>query len=508
MYYQQGMLIWDINMKNKKEKIKDDILIFLFFWMVTFAIIVNRYLNNLDEVWVFNTARNIANGLLPYRDFNLVTTPGLPILCGIFLKIFGTEMVVMRILASILSATIMFYIYKILNILEIKKDYIIIILAMIFSLFVEHFCIDYNFAILLIALIILKIELSNYKKTNNLLQFNVKRELILGILAGISITMKQTTGICFSIVFIGYKILAVRKKEEFKQFLKISLTRFLGVAIPVMLLILYLIYNEIIGDFFDYTILGIKEFKNNIPYYNLLKGDLKLLAVIVPLGIIIAFYKSIKERNMILTILFAYSISTIIVVYPISDNIHFLIGGTIGIITLVYMLKLLINKYFDEVINNEKLLKFIEIVTIVIISFMLVVSLYKIIGYLGDCDNYKLQNFKYIPVYDDMEECIQKVDDYILKQGQEVYILAARACIYMIPINRYNKNYDMFLIGNIGSKGSGGIIEELKSKENIKLLLLNNERNLNWQTPLDVIKYVKENYNKTDEIEIFDVYEK
>ena len=120
----------------------------------------------------------------------------------------------------------------------------------------------------------------------------------------------------------------------------------------------------------------------------------------------------------------------------------------------------------------------------------------------------KPEDFYYIPVYDDMEECIQKVDDYILKQGQEVYILDARAGIYMITINRYNKNYDMFLIGNIGSKGSGGIIEELKSKENIKLLLLNNERNLNWQTPLDVIKYVKENYNKTDEIEIFDVYEK
>lgn len=495
-------------MKNKNVKIKGNILMLLFWGMVAFAIIVNRYLNNLDEVWVFNTARNIANGLLPYRDFNLVTTPGLPIVCGIFLKIFGTEMIVMRILASVLSATIMFYIYKILNILEVKKDYIIIILAMIFSLFVEHFCIDYNFAILLIALIILKSELKNYKKTNNFFEFNIKREILLGILAGISITMKQTTGICFSIVFIGYKILAVRNKKDFKQFLKICITRTLGVIIPVTILILYLIQNEIIGDFIDYTILGIKEFKNSIPYYNLLKGDLKLLAVIVPLGIIIAFYKSIKEKNMILAILFAYSVSTIIVVYPISDDIHFLIGGTIGIITLVYMLKLLINKYFDEIINNEKMLKFIEIITIVIISFMLVISLYKIIRYLENCANYKLQNFNYIPVYDDMAESIQKVDDYILNQEHEVYILDARAGIYMIPINRYNKNYDMFLIGNIGSKGSEGVIEDLKSKENVKLLLLNNERNLNWQTPLDVIKYVKENYSKTGEIEIFDVYEK
>ncbi len=495
-------------MKNKNVKIKDDILMLLLFWMIAFAIIINRYLNNLDEVWVFNTARNIANGLLPYRDFNLVTTPGLPILCGMFLKIFGTEMIVMRILASIISALIIFYIYKILDILEVKKDYIIITLAMFFILFVEYFCIDYNFAILLIALIILKIELKNYKNTENFFEFNVKREILLGILAGISITMKQTTGICFAIVFIGYKILAVRNKDNLKQFAKICLTRTLGVIIPVIILIVYLAHNEIIGDFIDYTILGIKEFKNSIPYYNLFKGDFKLLAVIVPLGIIFSFYKSIKEKNMILTILFAYSISTIIVVYPISDDIHFLIGGTIGIITVVYMVKLLINKYFYETVNNEKILNFIEIITIIIISFMLVISLYKIIGYLENCDNYKLQNFKYIPVYDDMEESIKRVDDYILNQEQEVYILDARAGIYMIPINRYNKNYDMFLIGNIGSKGSNGVIADLKSKDNVKILLLNNEQNLNWQTPLDVIKYVKENYNKTDEIEIFDVYEK
>ena len=125
------------------KKIKNDLLVFLFFWIVAFTVIVNRYLNNLDEVWVFNSARNIANGLLPYRDFNLVTTPGLPILCGIFLKAFGTEMIVMRVLASILNATIMLYVYKILDILEIKKDYMLIILAMIFSLFVKYFCISF-----------------------------------------------------------------------------------------------------------------------------------------------------------------------------------------------------------------------------------------------------------------------------------------------------------------------------------------------------------------------------
>ena len=195
-------------------------------------------------------------------------------------------------------------------------------------------------------------------------------------------------------------------------------------------------------------------------------------------------------------------------IYPISDEIHFLIGGTIAIILVIYMTKLLVNKYFNGIFNNEKMLKFTKTITNIIIIFVLLLSFYKIIGYLRICNNYNTQNFKYIPVSENLIESIKEVDDYILRQEQEVYILDARAGVYMIPINRYNKNYDMFLIGNLGGEGSNGIIEDLQSKENAKLLLLSNEHNLNWQTPLDIIKYVKQNYNKIEKIGSFDVYEK
>ena len=76
----------------------------------------------------------------------------------------------------------------------------------------------------------------------------------------------------------------------------------------------------------------------------------------------------------------------------------------------------------------------------------------------------------------------------------------------MIPINRYNKNYDMFNKGNFGGKGSKGIIEDLQSKENITLLILKNKRNLNWQTPIEVIEYIQQKYEKTGDIEIFDIW--
>lgn len=492
------------------KKYREDILVFVFFVITTSAIILIRNLNNLDEVWIFNTARNIANGLLPYKDFNLVTTPGLPIFCGIILKIFGTEMLIMRIMAIIINSLIMFMTYKILKAFEIKKEFSLLISMVIMRLFMESMCIDYNFLILLIALITLYIELKSYKKSNNIFEYDLRKEILLGILAGLSITMKQTTGICFVIAFIGYKLLAVRNKQDLKLFLKIAVTRFLVCMLPLIILLIYLLCNNIMNEFIDYAIWGIKDFSNSISYLNLLKGKLSILAILVPITIIISLYISIRKNNHIITILFAYSVSTIVVVYPISDNVHFLIAGTITIITGIYLLKELYENKFKGILEKSIIIwieNFMKALILILILIMIGVSTYKLINYIINFKEYtSLENFKYIPVSKELEEQIIKVDNYIEKQENDVYIVDARAAIYMIPINRYNKNYDMFLKGNIGSKGSKGIIEDLQSKENITLLILKDKRSLNWQTPIDVIEYIQNKYEITGEIEGFEIW--
>lgn len=492
------------------KKYREDILVFVFFVITTSAIILTRNLNNLDEVWIFNMARNIANGLLPYKDFNLVTTPGLPLFCGIILKIFGTEMLIMRIMAIITNSFIMFIIYKILKIFKIKKAFSLLISIIIMKLLIESMCIDYNFIILLIALITLYIELKTYKQNNNIFEYNLKKEILLGILAGLSITMKQTTGICFVIAFIGYKLLAVRNKEDFRSVLKISIIRFLSSMIPVIILLIYLLCNNIMSEFIDYTILGIKDFSNSISYLNLLKSKLSILAILVPITIIISLYIAIRKNNHIITILFAYSVSTIVVVYPISDNVHFLIAGTITIITGIYLLNELYENKFKGILEKSIIIwieNFIKALIIILILIMVGVSIYRLINYIINFKEYKnLENFKYIPVSKELEEHIMKVDKYLEEQQNDVYIVDARAAIYMIPINRYNKNYDMFNKGNFGDKGSKGIIEDLQSKENITLLILKDKRNLNWQIPIDVIEYVQNKYEKIGEIEGFEIW--
>ena len=493
------------------KKNKDDIINIVLFGIVIFVIVIKRELNNLDEIWIFNMARNVANGLLPYKDFSMIITPGLPILCGGILKIFGTEMFVMRILAVMVNTVIIFLVYKILKLLDINKYVSTGIALLISSLFIKCFCIDYNFIILMIALINLYFELKNYNKTQNVFKYNIKMEILLGILAGISITMKQTTGISLAVTFIGYKLLVVRSKDEFKHFIKIAITRLIAVMIPVLLLILYLLCNGIMGEFIDYAILGINDFSNSKPYTNLLKGELRYLAVLVPLTITSLFIMSMKRNDNILTILFAYSISTIIVVYPIADTIHFLIAGTIAMIAGIYMLaKLYMSKVNGKIEKKEQIWieSFIRAMVIISAIIIFLASIYVTINILIKIDKYKtLENFKYIPVSENLEERISKVGQFI-KDKNEVYILDPSAALYMIPLNRYNKNYDMFMKGNFGAKGSNGLIEDLATKENATILILNDKYSMNWATPVDVIQYIKNNYTKCGEIEIFDIYEK
>ena len=48
------------------KKILKDLAIFCILAIIIAGIILPRELNNLDEIWNFNFARNIANGLMPY----------------------------------------------------------------------------------------------------------------------------------------------------------------------------------------------------------------------------------------------------------------------------------------------------------------------------------------------------------------------------------------------------------------------------------------------------------
>lgn len=547
-------------MKEKSKRLICNISIFLIIALAIAVVVIPKAIGNLDELWNFNFANNVENGLVPYRDFNMVQTPLLPMVNAIFLAIFGNELIVMRILACLLCAGILFTFYKILNLLKANKGISLFVVMALFYMLKDYFCMDYNFAVLFVTLIIIYIELrrnlynkeninaieigdaieslntnkncsqsSTNKETkennktdlkNNKLN-NWKTDLILGILAGICIMLKQSTGAIVTIALLGYNLLLVRSKEEFTQYLKSTGIKILGVLIPVAIIFIYLAINGAVDDFWDYCIAGIKTFTNKIPYSRLLDNEklyIKILSIVAPITFMGTFLYSVFKRNKTFLIISSLSIASFSAVYPIADEVHFLIGilptGIIICVILDFLIKAIvrgISKLINKISNREKYINiWLEYFLIFMVIGITVWYGYKSIpnikDYFANCKN-DVKHFANIVITDYTYQKIQAMDYFIKSQDKPVYILDAEAALYQIPLDIYYKDYDMFLIGNIGSKGEEGQIEKLQKDTNKIVIIKSDGVSLNWQNPNKVREYVKQNMDYKYSILYFDVYE-
>ena len=557
-------------MKEKSKRLICNVSIFLIIALAIAVVVIPKAIGNLDELWNFNFANNVEKGLVPYRDFNMVQTPLLPMVNAIFLAIFGDELIVMRILACLLCAGILFALYKILNLLKANKGISLFAVIALFYMLKDYFCMDYNFAILFVILIIIYIELkrnlninenhnqsnankekhANNKKDlkNNKLD-NWKTDLILGILAGICIMLKQSTGVIVTIALLGYNLLLVCSKEEFIQYLKSTGIKILGVLIPITIIFIYLAVNGAVDDFWDYCIAGIKTFTNKISYSRLLYNEklyIKILSIVAPITFMGTFLYSVLKKNKMFLIISSLSIASFSAAYPIADEVHFLIGilptGIIICIILDFLIKAIIreiSKFLNKIssdttksnninlvkdeqenkdknkeekqLNREKYLNiwleyFLIFMVIGITAWYGYKSIPNIKEYFANCKN-DVKHFANIVITDYTYQKIQTMDYFIKSQDKPVYILDAEAALYQIPLDIYHKDYDMFLIGNIGSKGEDGQIEKLQKDKNKIVIIKSDGVSLNWQNPNKVREYIKQNMDYKYSILYFDVYE-
>ena len=495
---------------KKKMEIIENFVVFVFIFLFCFSIIFSNSIGDLDELWNYNFARNVADGLVPYKDFNMVQTPLLPFICAIFLKVIGNKLLVMRILAVIMQTVIYYLAYYFLR--KYSKDVPLSVFSVIALMTIckDIFTIDYNYAVMLVGLIAMIIELNHFKAKEEQFDIGFKYNFLLGILLGLAILFKHTTGIILCIGALGYKVFEVRSKENIKSFFKMLGIRLLGIMVPILVFILYLLITKSFGSFIDYAILGVKHFTNTISYKSLFDIKIvKMFAILVPIVIvclfIIQFIKDLKWVN----ILFGYSLATFACTFPISDKIHFMIGSFISIISGILLLILMIN-YF---ITTDKIKKIKLTILTFFAIFLVLTTGYKSIqvinkDFIMKEKETELNHLEGIIRNDGLRGRIKYIDEYILSkeaEGKKVLILDAEACIYYIPLNRYNKNYDMFLIGNLGNNGEDKLIEEIKSSENTLFLI--KEDNVNWQTPHKVRNYVIKNRTLVDKKSIFYVYE-
>ena len=110
--------------------------------------------------------------------------------------------------------------------------------------------------------------------------------------------------------------------------------------IPIITMFGYLIGNHAFDDFISYTIKGTLGFSNSISYRTLINFDIVgLLAILVPITILLTWYQCvIREKTKERYYLLVYGIAIFVIAFPISNEIHFLIGAMPIIILILYQL--------------------------------------------------------------------------------------------------------------------------------------------------------------------------
>lgn len=433
--------------KNKYQIIE---LIIIFIITLLFNLICLTPVH--DEIWNYGFSYNIASGLIPYKDFNMVITPLFPLLGALFLTIFGKNIISYYIFNSIICIIIFYQIKRFTP----KSYYIVYSIFLFFSLP------NYNVFCLLLLYILMTME---DKKTNHYL---------IGIVLGLTFLTKQTIGLylCIPTLFI----------KDFKNMFK----RFIGFLIPIIFLLIYLISNNILYPFIDYVFLGVSSFaKNNFNYYT-------SCLIILIISIVYLIYKYIKTKDIKLLYLLCFEG----VAFPIIDPYHVMIPF---IPTISYFLK--------DLNLNKKIIQtsFLIFITI-IFSFNIYQLTTPKYSYPNNLEVYKYRKFniEVIKSINEIKEYLSSTDSQIFIIDMYAYLLKLESSI---PINKY----DLLNDGNLGKNGEFKIINEIDSicqKEKCTFLLNEKEltKRISQYNP-QILNYVDTTYKKVNNIRGITIYQ-
>lgn len=144
----------------------------------------------------------------------------------------------------------------------------------------------------------------------------------------------------------------------------------------------------------------------------------------------------------------------------------------------------------------------------VLVSLAMIIILTQFFYPKGTYIRSQLPVYKGLHISSELENHIANVDNYImtaLEKGENVYIMDSSSTVYSIPINKYTKDIDMLLIGNIGGKS---VMDFDIDYENSKFMIKSDITQLNWQFDKKWYDTFNTQFKKTGEEYGFDIFEK
>jgi len=414
---------------------------------------------NLDEVWNYGFSNNIYNGLVPYRDFNMVITPFYPFFMSIPFHLFGSSMLVFHITNALYLTIIFMFLSKLLG----DKKWIVLLF-----MFFPHNSSFPTYNTFLFSLLVILI----YFEREYSLNINNRYNYLIGFLLGLCFLTKQTVGFCLLLPSIYY----------IKDFTIIK-RRVIGFIIPIIIFIIYILVNNAYIQFIDLCFLGLFDFYGNNKGINIL-----LIISIIMIVITILLIKKDKKNINNYYVLAFYSI-----IIPIVDLYHFLAAFLAFLLILLPFIK---KKYFHY--------SFLSIFSIILLGFSNIYfnTNFKKVVYPND-----LEHFEYRLVNKENYNFTKDVNKFIKYNRDKKIIFLSANSYYFRIINDMPCDYlDLINKGNWGYNGIDKVLEEIKNNKDALFFIDRNELALDSQIYNEALEYVIKEGLLVEKIGVYEIY--
>ena len=360
----------------------------------------------------------LINGEIPYKDFNIISTPLFMFYVAIGLKVFNSYIMIL-IMQSLLVTIVFSFIYKLFG----KKSIILLLSTVIFQF--VNIIPTYNF--MCFAMMVILIYLENKHNDN---------DYLIGVFLALAILSKQTVGFFLIIpTFIFY----------FKDKKKI-LKRFIGFIIPMFIFLIYLIITDSLYSFMDLCCFGLFDFLSNNGVGGSKVDIIGLSTTII--CFIVQLITLIKDKKNINNY---YLISGVFFTIPLFDYAHIGMYINTVIITLIPYIKL-----------NDKYLTRLTISISLVVETLIYIMWFSTINitFNKNIKHYELliNDKKYYKAELAMYKYFDRFKDPI--------IISYRSIKYNISRDRKLTYFDVPLYGNFGYGGSKKMINKIKRMHN------------------------------------------
>lgn len=425
------------------------LFIFLFIFFLVFNLAVSQL--TLDEIWSYGFSYNIVNGLIPYKDFNMVITPFYSILMAIPMYI-NNNLLVFHIENTIIITLFVFITYKL-----IKEKVFLILPILVFPLNITFP--NYNFFILFLFILLIYLEKNN------------KSDLLIGIIISLIFLTKQSIGLFLIPVSLYY----IGKKKNLK--------RFIGFIIPNIIFIIYLLITNSYKEFIDLCFLGLLDFGKGNSNFN-------IFFIFTILLVLLILYLVKKHKK----IDYYYLLGFTSICIPLFDLYHF----------MIYLIACLIVFYKNDLLYIFKP-RLVGISLFIGLAFIHITKSNFNTKYYPN----KLNLFEYRYIEKKGIDNTNKILNYMNKYNNKVIFIGPSAYFYKLINNQKITDLDLINTGNSGYNGSNRLLKKVKSLDKEYVFFVEkDELGLGKQTDQKLYKYIIKKYQKIGEIGNFIIYKK